>query len=103
MSWKCDIVMDLAPLYCDGMANEGSRRLVKKHLRECAECRAYYRLYRPVLRRMGREAAQLQQGQDYACLAKRMRIRRALAFIGVVSYVGATLCVFTLHRLHKKK
>lgn len=103
MSWKCDVVMDLAPLYCDGMASEGSRRLVRKHLRECAECRAYYRQYRPILRKVRFEAAQPQQGQDYVRLAKRMRIRRILTFVGVLSYVGATLCVFTLHRLHKKK
>ena len=27
MNWKCDVVMDLASLYHDGVASEGSRRL----------------------------------------------------------------------------
>lgn len=102
MNWRCDVVMDLAPLYHDGMASEGSRRLVRRHLRECPECRAYYRRYRSALRRMYREAAPPGQGEDYARLAKRMRVRRALVFTGVVSYVGATLCAFALHTLQKR-
>lgn len=100
MSWKCDVVMDLAPLYYDRIASEGSRRLVRRHLRECAECRAYYRNYHPVSYRH-REAEQTQQGQDYARLAKRLRIRRALVFTGMTSYIGATLCIFALHSLRK--
>ena len=44
----------------------------------------------------------LENGQEYVRLAKRMRMRRTLAFSGVLSYVGATLCFFVLHSLHKK-
>ena len=37
MNWKCELVMDLAPLYYDGVASRVSKRLVKKHLRECPQ------------------------------------------------------------------
>lgn len=48
MNWKCELVMDLAPLYYDGVASRVSKRLVKKHLRECPQCRTYYKKYHPV-------------------------------------------------------
>ena len=49
MNWKCELVMDLAPLYYDGVASRVSKRLVKKHLRECPQCRTYYKKYHPVV------------------------------------------------------
>lgn len=101
MNWKCDVVMDLAALYHDGVASAGSRRFVREHLRECPECRAQYRDYRPAMRKTRKEVVQSECGQ-YIWLAKRMRMRRALIFAGVVSYVSATLCVFALHILHRR-
>ena len=47
MNWKCELVMDLAPLYYDGVASRVSKRLVKKHLRECPQCRTYYKKISP--------------------------------------------------------
>lgn len=47
MNWKCELVMDLAPLYYDGVASRVSKRLVKKHLRECPQCRTYYKNITP--------------------------------------------------------
>ena len=99
---ECEIIRDLMPLYLDDCCSEGSRRLVREHLRQCPECRAYYRHYRSILRKTYREAMRLENGQEYVRLAKRMRMRRTLAFSGVLSYVGATLCIFVLHSLHKK-
>lgn len=102
MNWKCDVVMDLVPLYHDGLASEGSRKLVREHLRHCPECRAYYRHYRSLRRKTYKESIRPECGQEYIRLAKRMRLRRTLVFSGVLSYVGATLCIFVLHSLHKK-
>ena len=39
MNWKCELVMDLAPLYYDGVASRVSKRLVKKHQIGRASCR----------------------------------------------------------------
>lgn len=37
----CDIIRDLLPSYTDGIASADSVKLVKEHLAECAECRAF--------------------------------------------------------------
>ncbi len=38
---SCDVIQDLIPLYVEDMLSEDSRKLVKAHLDECEECRAY--------------------------------------------------------------
>ena len=40
MNMKCDIIMDLLPLYHDGVCNNASRQLVEEHLAQCAACSA---------------------------------------------------------------
>ena len=35
----CDVIEDLLPLYADGIASEGSRKLVEDHLKTCESCR----------------------------------------------------------------
>lgn len=39
MNTSCDVIMDLLPLYHDGVCSETSRKLVDTHLNECAECK----------------------------------------------------------------
>lgn len=99
MSWKCDIVTDLAPLYHDGVASAASKKLVKEHLRECPECRAFYKKYSPV------EGIKMDMpvsdAQDFVQLAQQMRRRRVLLWIGFLAYVGATMGTWLLHRIHK--
>ena len=41
MKINCDVVKDLLPQYYDGTLKEDTRNLVKAHLDECEECRAY--------------------------------------------------------------
>lgn len=36
----CDVIKDLLILYSDGCCSDESRRIVEKHLKECADCRA---------------------------------------------------------------
>jgi hypothetical protein len=38
---KCDVIMDLIPLYHDGVCSEESRKLVEAHLESCESCRVY--------------------------------------------------------------
>lgn len=47
MHITCDMAMDLAGLYQDGLASEDSARAVEQHLKECPACRRYYRKFRP--------------------------------------------------------
>ena len=38
---KCDIVMDLLPLYVDGVCSEESKKIVEEHLKHCEECKQF--------------------------------------------------------------
>ena len=100
MSWKCDIVTDLAPMYHDGVASDASKKFVKEHLKRCPECRAVYKKYRPV--EGVKMDTPVSDAGDFVKLAKQMRRRRVLLWLGFLSYVGATMGVWVLHRLHKK-
>lgn len=101
MSWKCEIVTDLAPLYHDGVASAASKKLIKEHLRECPACRAYYKKYSPV------EGIKMEMpvsdGQDFVLLAKQMRRRRLLLWGGFLSYVSATIAMLVLHWVKKTR
>ena len=38
MNIKCDVIMDLLPLYHDNVCNDASRKLVEDHLQHCTAC-----------------------------------------------------------------
>lgn len=40
MKISCDVIMDLLPLYYDGVCNEGSKKIVEEHLAECESCKS---------------------------------------------------------------
>ena len=95
MSWKCEIVTDLAPLYHDKEASKASRKLVKEHLRECPECRAYYKKYRPV-ETMAAEEPVSDGVENFVLLAKKMRRRRQLLWLGFLFYFAGTMWALVL-------
>ncbi|MBR6986000.1 MAG: zf-HC2 domain-containing protein [Ruminococcus sp.] len=39
---KCNIIRDLLPLYCEGLASQESNEEIEKHLRDCSDCSEYY-------------------------------------------------------------
>lgn len=41
---KCEIIRDLLPVYCDGLASEETRTEVENHLANCEECQETYKL-----------------------------------------------------------
>ena len=89
MNWKCELVMDLAPLYYDGVASRVSKRLVKKHLRECPQCRTYYKKYHPV-DKVPTEVPNWDVEENYAMLARKVRKRRLVLWGGFLSYLSTT-------------
>ncbi|WP_458408267.1 zf-HC2 domain-containing protein [Anaerotignum sp.] len=99
MNWKCDVVTDLAPMYHDGVASVASRKLVEEHLRECPECRNYYKKYRPV-EGIKMETPVSAQA-DFVKLAKQMRKRRLLLWGGFLSYVSATVVALVAYYVRK--
>lgn len=48
MNLSCEIVMDLLPLYIDGLASQESGAEIKEHLRSCPQCRKYYHSYHKI-------------------------------------------------------
>lgn len=101
MNWKCDVVTDLAPLYHDGVASKASRKLVREHLKECPECRAYYKKYDPV--EGIKMDMPISNAEDFVLLAKQMRKRRLLLWGGFLSYVSATLVALVLYWAKKNR
>lgn len=45
MSLNCDVVMDCVALYKDGAVSEGTKKAVDAHIKECPDCRKYYKQY----------------------------------------------------------
>jgi len=39
MNTSCEIIMDLLPLYHDGVCNSASKKLIEQHLEECTTCK----------------------------------------------------------------
>lgn len=103
MNWKCELVMDLAPLYYDGVASRVSKRLVKKHLCECPQCRTYYKKYHPV-DKVPTEVPNWDVEENYAMLARKVRKRRLVLWGGFLSYLSTTIValVFWYAREQKK-
>lgn len=102
MNWKCELVMDLAPLYYDGVASRVSKRLVKKHLRECPQCRTYYKKYHPV-DKVPTEVPNWDVGENYAMLARKVRKRRLVLWGGFLSYLSTTIVALVFWYARDKK
>ena len=41
---KCEIIRDLLPVYCDGLASDETRGEVEAHIEGCEDCRERLRL-----------------------------------------------------------
>ena len=99
MNWKCEVVTDLAPMYHDGVVSEASKKLVEEHLKECSECKKYYKKYRPV------EGVKMEtpvtEVADFVLLAKKMRRRRVFLWAGFLTYVSATIVASVFYFLKK--
>jgi predicted anti-sigma-YlaC factor YlaD len=97
--------MDLAGVYHDETASAESCAAVEEHLKECKECRRFYRHYKIMLD--NRRRAELREASgagDFGALASRLRQRRAIItsiLIGYSCIVGGIL-VLDLIRGRKK-
>ena len=38
---KCEIILDLLPMYCDGLCSEASKQDIESHVAQCEGCRAF--------------------------------------------------------------
>ncbi|MDO4530921.1 MAG: zf-HC2 domain-containing protein [Bacillota bacterium] len=95
------MVTDFAPLYHDGVASAASKKLIRKHLKECAECAAYYKKYTPA--ENVKIEMPVSEAEDFVQLARRMRKRRLLLWAGFLSYVSVTIATLALFWAEKNK
>ncbi|MBQ9111786.1 MAG: zf-HC2 domain-containing protein [Oscillospiraceae bacterium] len=94
MNMTCKLVRDLAELYQENIVSRESAQAIREHLKDCPECRRYYRDYDAV------EAAKVavpqpapnmdaMQARMYEQLSRKLRRRHTLRVIGVSSAIGA--------------
>lgn len=78
----CDIVQDLIPLVCDGVASQGSEKIVRQHIEHCTECRE-------MLENMNspQSADKIQIPDDKKILSYLRR--RYIVFICLIMMLGA--------------
>jgi predicted anti-sigma-YlaC factor YlaD len=97
--------MDLAGVYHDGIASRESCAAIEEHLKDCKECRRFYRHYKIMLENRRREERrEANVAGDFGALASRLRQRRAIitsVLIGYSCIVGGIL-VLDLIRGRKK-
>lgn len=82
----CEVVQDLIPLVCDGIASPDSERLVRLHAEHCEECRQMLELSD-----MPRQAAEIQPPDDKKILAYIRR--RYIIFVCLLMMMGAMVGV----------
>lgn len=75
---KCEIIRDLLPVYCDGLASEETRAEVEAHIAECDDCRERLRLMKEAVPEVGK--ADIEPMKK---IKRSLRLRLALV-IGMV-------------------
>ncbi|MDO4864175.1 MAG: zf-HC2 domain-containing protein [Ruminococcus sp.] len=83
---KCEIIRDLLPVYCDGLASEETREEVNKHIEDCEDCRERLRLMR--------EAVPEVPKADIEPMKKikrslRLRLALVIGMVLIVLFAGA--------------
>lgn len=108
MSLSCDNVMDLVSIYKDKLASEDSIKAIEEHLKQCPECKKYYRQYESISRiATSKYNAQIEDGymKRYTDLSVKLRTRRILFIIGIALFtaVSLTTMLISLIKLLKNK
>lgn len=99
MNLNCEIVMDLIALYQDGLASPSTKTAVAAHLAHCPSCSREYALYRKYCKnptRIRNIPSEYAPKENFSLLANRLRHRRMLLRIGMISYVCASFCMMLL-------
>ena len=80
MNLNCDIVMDCVSIYKDGLASEGTKRAVETHLKECSDCKSFYRQYDSIKDHCSsKQSASLDGKADkFAALSSVLNARRRM-------------------------
>jgi len=90
MKHECEVILDLLPLYHDGVCSEKSREMVDEHLKECEACRKALDEIRKEI--SVSNVSRQDAGRAWKALTRNLWIRRVTAIIlAVVLMVPAAL------------
>lgn len=95
MNMTCEIVRDLTELYQENIVSRESAVEIRAHLKNCAECRKYYRNYDHLMNTdvavdiPSQQEMYAAQERSYDVLSRKLRRRHMLRVIGVSSAIGA--------------
>lgn len=83
---KCEIIKDLLPVYCDGLASDATVEEVEKHLAECSNCKDVYENMKSAVPEIPKPDIQPMKK-----VRKTLRLRLALVImiIAAVTFTGA--------------
>lgn len=90
MKHECEVILDLLPLYHDGVCSEKSREMVEEHLVECEACqRALAEIRKEI---SAPNVSRQDAGRAWKALTRNLWIRRVAAIVlAVVMTVAAAL------------
>lgn len=98
MNLTCDIVQDLVSIYKDGAASAGTAEAVEAHLKQCGDCRRYYRQYDSINRKIAAKQAESagEPADEYARISAALKTRRTIyeAFLAACAAITVTSAVF---------
>jgi hypothetical protein len=92
MKYDCDVIKDLLPLYEDGVASEKSKSIVEEHFSECSSCKNYFSIIRHATEQSG-IMPETAETANYKKLAKRLRLRKVLIYIGIILILSITALI----------
>ena len=94
MKINCEVVKDLLPQYYDGTLKEDTKDLVKAHLDECEECRAYLEEIKKINEELDKgEMPETPQMGEIGALNK---IKKRLAHKRLVTVIVTIAAVFVV-------
>ena len=97
MKHECEVVMDLLPLYHDGVCSEKSREMVEEHLAECAECRKALEEIRKEI--SAPNVSRQDAGRAWKTLTRNLWIRRVTAAVmAVILAIALSVAGFFINR-----
>ena len=78
MTYSCDMIQDLLPLYCDDICSADTKEIVAEHLAQCAACQAIYK-------QMKDEgvAQRFQMERDNVVLRHNKQVKRKSVTVGI--------------------
>ena len=90
MKHSCEVIMDLLPLYHDGVCSEKSREMVEEHLMECESCKKALMEIRKEI--SAPNVSRQDAGKAWKALTRNLWIRRVTAIVlAVVLTVAGVL------------